>query len=174
MLTLSSMNPWRRVKALRPYSDAHAQMIYEETIRRHASQLAATSIFGLFVAFVVAGVTIGLSGFFSTIVYSAVGSEQPGISWIFVVIPAVLGPLAGAISYSGFRLECVEDCIEGELKPRKANILRCERCGYSLVGLPIVDDRLCCPECAHKTSMDVHNILDDLGIRHGHRTSTKP
>lgn len=164
MLTLKEVDDWRRVKALDAYSDADAQAIYTETIRRHVGSLAGTRVMGICAAFIVAIFMMIFSGVLTSVVLSFVIHTRDELEWMVVVASLFVGPIAGVFMFSSFVHDSLNTLVIGELMPKLDGHSHCQSCGYSLEGLPESDNRLRCPECGHETSTIPNCILYDLGI----------
>lgn len=161
--------PWQLIHGLSGYADVDARRIYRETCLRHAVALAGMNLFGVIAGVVIAGVTLVFLFAISSVIVGRIQTLHPVFghtSWLAPVVlaPVVLAGLSGMKVYAWLTRSLVCACIEHELKPRRADVSRCESCGYSLEGLPEIDSTLRCPECAHETSTVWYSILDDLGI----------
>lgn len=165
MLIAPRVKPWRQIDALRAYSDTDARRIYRESWRRNASGLSATLVIGMFVAMTVATLVMLLSWLVSRFIYLWLEDTAEQIGRIVMLVPLVVGPLAGVLLFSTFRRQCVEEIVEGELTPERDDISRCMSCGYCLDGLPEIDGTLKCPECACEVSTLWRSILTDLEIK---------
>ena len=164
MLIAPRVKPWRQIDALRVYSDADARRIYRESWRRNAPGLVASLAVGLFVAATVATVAMILSWSVSRLIYLMLQNNSNQFWRFEMIVPLLIGPLLGVLFFSSFRRRCVAEIVEAELTPECADISRCTSCGYSLEGLPEIEDTIKCPECAREVSTIWHSILDDLGI----------
>jgi hypothetical protein len=165
------VQPWRRFQSLEVYADDGARKIYLESVRRHERGIAAMSLFASVAAAVVGGVSLVVLGFVSAMFYGVVDDLRSDLWRLLVVFAVVPPPFIGVLTYSALRVGYIEDCIEDELKPKRADLSRCSVCGYDLAGLPEIDAAIKCPECAHETSTAWYSVLDDLEIE---RAESKP
>ena len=164
MVIAPRVKPWRQIDALRAYSDTDARRIYRESWRRNATGLIASLAVGLFVAVAIATVVMTISWSVSRSIYLMLTDNSDQFWQFEMIVPFLIGPLLGVLFFSSFRRQCVEEIVEGELTPERDDISRCMSCGYCLDGLPEIEGKLKCPECACEVSTVWRSILDDLGI----------
>lgn len=138
----------RAFEELDAFSDDVCVAYVEQAGKQHAGLVMSWQLLGVVSLIGLGLVGLGLSGLGASLAHEAVGDRDslvPGLVGMALLVPSGL--------VAGWSFFAMRDAGLRRAIRRRLQGARCGGCGYSLLGLAVVDGCVRCPECGAVESL---------------------